>query len=128
MPRSLLLVLEDELDDLTTLLDFLPELHMTARVIRDIAEPPGIRRSPGTADRIGKCASELFNQRVDEHLTPAGKAFAVLADRATPTDLAETAEMLTAVVQWRLYRLGALVRLAKADARNSRQGSSSSNL
>ncbi len=99
---------------------------MTARVIRDIAQPPGRHRSPGPADRIGTCASELFNQRLDKHLTPAGKAFAALADMATPTDLAETAEMLTTVVQWRLYRLGALIRLAKADAQNSRQGSSSS--
>ena len=114
VPCSLLLDLEDELGNLAAALDCLPELRMMARAMHDVVDPPGRHRWPGSADRIGTCARELFNQRLDRYLTPAGKAFVHRADVVMARDLAETAEMIPAAVQWRLHRLEALIRLLKA--------------
>lgn len=114
VPRSALLVVEDELDDLAAVLNLLPELRMTARVMRDILSPPRGHLS-GSADRIGEAARELSNQRLERYLTLAGKSFVQRSDIPTPTDLAEAAEMITGAVQWRLYRLAAVIRLLHAD-------------
>lgn len=114
VPRSALLVLEDELEDLAALLDLLPELRMTARVMRDILTPPrGSAR--GSADRVGEFAGELFNQRLEGHLTAAAKSYMQRADTMTPADLNEAVEGIRGAVQCRLYRLAAAIRLLQAD-------------
>ena len=113
--RVLLLDIEDELNDLTGALGCLPELRMMSSTMRDIIDPPRADRVPTSADRLGQCALRLFDQRLDKHLDSAAKAFIRQADAVMPIDLAEAAEMIPAAVQWRLYRLAALIRLAKAE-------------
>ena len=115
VPRGLLLDIEDELNDLTGALGCLSELRMMSSTMRDIIEPPRADRVPTSADRLGQCALRLFHQRLDKHLDSAAKAFIRQADAVMPIDLAEAAEMIPAAVQWRLYRLAALIRLLKAD-------------
>ena len=115
VPRGLLLDIEDELNDLTGALGCLSELRMMSSTMRDVIEPPRADRVPTNADRIGQCALRFFGQRLDKHLDSAAKAFIRQADRVIPTDLAEAAQMIPAAVQWRLYRLAALIRLLKAE-------------
>ncbi len=115
VPCSLLLDIEDELIDLTGALGCLSELRMMSSTMRDIIEPPKADRVPTSADRLGQCALRLFGKRLDKHLDSAAKAFIRQADAVIPTDLAEAAEMIPAAVQWRLYRLAALIRLLKDD-------------
>ncbi len=121
VPRVLLLDIEDELIDLTGALGCLSELRMMSSTMRDIIDPPKADRVPTSADRIGECATKLFNQRLDKHLDSAAKAFIRQADAVIPTDLAEAAEMISAAVQWRLYRLAALIRLLKEEEAKARQ-------
>ncbi len=115
VPRSFLLHIEDELNDLTGALGCLGELRMMSSTMRDIIDPPKADRVPTSADRLGQCALRLFDQRLDKHLDSAAKAFIRQAHAVMPIDLAEAAEMIPAAVQWRLYRLAALIRLAKAE-------------
>ncbi len=120
-PHALLLDIEDELQDLITALGFLPELRMMSSTMRDIIEPPRADRVPSSADRLGECALTLFNQRLDKHLDSAGKRFVnKQSGMVSPTDLAEAAEMIPAAVQWRLYRMAALIRLLKEEEANAR--------
>ena len=119
--RSLLLDIEDELIDLTGALGCLSELRMMSSTMGDIIEPPRADRVPTSADRIGECARKLFNQRLDKHLGSAGKAFIKRSGMVNPTDLAEAAQMIPAAVQWRLYRLEALLRLLKEQEAKARQ-------
>ncbi len=121
VPRSLLLDIEDEIHDLTGALGCLPQLRMMSSTMRDIIEPPRADRVPTSSDRLGQCALRLFNQRLDKHLDSAGKAFVRQADAVMPIDLAEAAEMIAAAVQWRLYRLAALIRLLKEQEAKARQ-------
>ena len=82
--------------------------------MRDVIEPPRADRIPLSADRIGQCALKLFGKRLDKHLDSAGKRFVnKQSGMVCPTDLAEAAEMISSAVQWRLYRVAALIRLAK---------------
>ena len=115
VPCGLLLDIEDELIDLTGALGCLSELRMMSSTMRDVIEPPRADRVPTSADRIGQCALRLFGKRLDKHLDPAAKAFISQADWVIPIDLAEAAQMIPAAVQWRLYRLAALIRLLKAE-------------
>ncbi len=116
VPCGLLLDIEDEINDLTGALECLSDLRMMSSTMRDIIEPPRADRIPTSADRLGQCALRHFGQRLDKHLDSAGKAFVnEQSGMVCPTDLAEAAEMIPAAVQWRLYRLAALIRLAKAD-------------
>ena len=119
--RSLLLDIEDELNDLTGALGCLPELRMMSSTMRDIIDPPKADRVPTSADRIGQCAMRLFDQRLDKHLDSAAKACIRQAHAVMPIDLAEAAEMIPAAVQWRLYRLAALIRLLKEEEAKARQ-------
>ena len=112
---SLLLDIEDEINDLIATLGFLPELRMLSTTMRDIIDPPGAHRLTSSADRLGQCALRLFGQRLDTHLNSTAKAFIRQADGVMPIDLAEAAEMIPVAVQWRLYRLAALIRLLRAD-------------
>ena len=121
VPRSLLVHIEDELNDLTGALGCLSELRMMSSTMRDIIDPPRADRVPSSADRLGQCALRLFNQRLDKHLDSAGKAFIRQADAVIPIDLAEAAEMIPTAVQWRLYRLAALIRLLKEKEAKARQ-------
>ena len=122
VPHSLMLDIEDELNDLTGALGCLSELRMMSSTMRDIIEPPRADRMPMSADRIGECARELFNQRLDKHLSQAGKSFVnKQSGMVSPTDLAEAAEMIPAAVQWRLYRMAALIRLLKEEEVKPRQ-------
>ena len=89
--------------------------------MRDIIEPPKADRVPTSADRIGQCALKLFGKRLDKHLDSAAKAFIRQADWVIPIDLAEAAQMIPAAVQWRLYRLAALIRLLKEKEAKARQ-------
>ncbi len=120
-PHALLLDIEDELQDLIAALGFLPELRLMSSTMRDIIDPPRAHRLPTSADRLGQCALRLFNQRLDKHLDSAAKAFISQAKAVMPTDLAEAADMIPAAVQWRLYRLAALIRLLKDQEANARQ-------
>ena len=114
VPCGLLLDIEDELNDLTGALGCLSELRMMSSTMRDVIEPPRADRVPTSADRIGQCALRFFGKRLDKHLDPAGKAFINnQSGMVSPIDLAEAAEMIPAAVQWRLYRLAALIRLLK---------------
>lgn len=116
VPCGLLLDIEDELNDLTGALGCLSELRMMSSTMRDIIEPPRADRIPTSADRLGQCAKRFFGQRLDKHLDSAGNAFVNnQSGMVSPTDLAEAAEMIPAAVQWRLYRLQALIRLLKAE-------------
>ncbi len=121
VPCGLLLDIEDELIDLTGALGCLSELRMMSSTMRDIIEPPRADRVPTSADRIGQCALRLFGERLDKHLDSAARAFIRQADAVIPTDLAEAAEMIPAAVQWRLYRLAALIRLLKDEEAKARQ-------
>ena len=116
VPPELLLDIEDELNDLTGALGCLSELRMMSSTMRDIIEPPRADRVPTSADRIGECALRFFGQRLDKHLDSAAKAFVnKQSGMVSPIDLAEAAEMIPAAVQWRLYRVAALIRLLKAE-------------
>ena len=116
VPSGLLLDIEDELNDLTGALGCLSELRMMSSTMRDVIEPPRADRVPTSADRIGQCALKLFGKRLDKHLDSAGKGFVNRqSGMVSPIDLAEAAEMIPAAVQWRLYRLQALIRLLKAE-------------
>ena len=115
VPCGWLLDIEDEINDLTGALGCLSELRMMSSTMRDIIEPPRADRVPTSADRIGQCALRLFGKRLDKHLDSAAKGFISQADWVIPTDLAEAAQMIPAAVQWRLYRLAALIRLLKAE-------------
>ncbi len=122
VPRSLLVHIEDEINDLTGALGCLGELRMMSSTMRDIIEPPRADRVPTSADRLGQCALGLFNQRLDKHLDSAGKRFVnKQSGMVNPTDLAEAAEMIPAAVQWRLYRLAALIRLLKEQEAKARR-------
>ena len=121
VPRLVLLHIEDEINDLTGALGCLGELRMMSLTMRDIIDPPRADRAPTSADRLGQCALSLFGQRLDKHLDSAGKAFIRDADVVMPIDLAEAAEMIPAAVQWRLYRLAALIRLLKKQEPKARQ-------
>ncbi len=122
VPCGLLLDIEDELNDLTGALGCLSELRMMSSTMRDIIEPPKADRIPTSADRLGQCALRLFSQRLDKHVDSAGKAFInKQSGMVNPTDLAEMAEMIPAAVQWRLYRLAALIRLLKEEEAKARQ-------
>lgn len=112
-PHALLLDIEDELQDLIAALGFLPELRLMSSTMRDIIDPPRAHRLPTSADRLGQCALRFFNQRLDKHLDSAAKAFISQVNAVMPTDLAEAADLIPAAVQWRLYRLAALIRLLK---------------
>ena len=113
VPCSLLLNIEDEINDLTGALGCLSELRMMSSTMRNIIDPPRADRVPTSADRIGQCALRFFGERLDKYLDSAAKAFIRQADSVIPIDLAEAAEMIPAAVQWRLYRLAALLRLLK---------------
>ncbi len=113
--RASLLDIEDEVNDLIAALGFLPELRMMSSTMRDIIDPPRAHRLPSSSDRLGECALRLFGQRLDKHLDSAAKAFIGRADGIMAIELAEAAELIPVAVQWRLYRLAALVRLLKAD-------------
>ncbi len=116
VPRGLLLDIEDELNDLTGALGCLSELRMMSSTMGDIIEPPRADRVPTSADRIGRCALKLFGRRLDRHLDSAGQGFVnKQSGMVNPIDLAEAAEMIPAAVQWRLYRIAALLRLLKAE-------------
>ena len=115
VPSGLLLDIEDELNDLTGALGCLSELRMMSSTMRDVIEPPRADRVPTSADRIGQCALRFFGQRLDKHVTAAGKAFIRQAGSVMPIDLAEAAQMIPDAVQWRLYRIAALLRLLKAE-------------
>ena len=116
VPCGLLLDIEDELNDLTGALGCLSELRMMSSTMRDIIEPPRADRVPTSADRLGQCALRFFGKRLDKHLDSAGKGFVnKQSGMVNPTDLAEAAEMIPAAVQWRLYRLAALLRLLQAE-------------
>lgn len=116
VPCGLLLDIEDELIDLTGALGCLSELRMMSSTMRDVIEPPRADRVPTSADRLGQCALRLFGKRLDKHLDSAGEGFVnKQSGMVSPTDLAEAAEMIPSAVQWRLYRLAALIRLLKGE-------------
>ncbi len=114
-PHGLLLDIEDEISDLIAALKYLPELRMLSSTMRDIVDPPRAHRLPSSADRLGQCALTFFDQRLDKHLDSAAKTLIGQVDAVMPIDLAEAAEMIPVAVQWRLYRLAALIRLLKTD-------------
>ena len=113
--RASLLDIEDEINDLIAALGFLPELRMMSSTMRDIIDPPRAHRLPSSSDRLGQCAVELFDRRLDTHLDSTAKAFIGRADGVIAIELAEAAELIPVAVQWRLYRLAALIRLLNAD-------------
>ena len=114
-PHGLLVDIEDEINDLIAALGFLPELRMLSSTMRDIIDLPRAHRLPSSSDRLGQCALRLFGQRLDTHLDSTAKAFIRQADEVMAIELAEAAELIPVAVQWRLYRLAALIRLLKAD-------------